>query len=277
VVTVNTRATDSDRNDTCQVLDYALSEGQLSMDEHRQRVSAATTATTLGELQSLVSDLQIHSAPTQLPTLMSPVRRRTIGLAVAAVLALLGAGIAWGLLGNNSSPSNTTSASSTTVNGPGSLISSTTPPQAPQQLLTIGGLTGFLAQMQRQFGDTLGYELVVSSDNAVLTRPDSVNAHETVQWSYINGGWINNSGARLMPPNTTVGDLSKFDVKEVLGVLRDAPQTLHISNPTTTDLLIDAAKDGSLTLQVMLSEGTNNGYIQLAADGTVKWIVPPSH
>jgi Domain of unknown function (DUF1707) len=49
---MDTRAKDSDRNNTCQVLDTALSEGQLSMEEHRQRVSAATNATTLGELQS---------------------------------------------------------------------------------------------------------------------------------------------------------------------------------------------------------------------------------
>jgi DNA-binding PadR family transcriptional regulator len=35
--TAGTRAKDSDRNDTCQVLGSALAEGQLSMEEHRQR------------------------------------------------------------------------------------------------------------------------------------------------------------------------------------------------------------------------------------------------
>ena len=63
--TPGTRAKDSDRNDTCQVLDSALAEGQLSMEEHRQRVASATTAATLGELQSLVSDLQNANAPVQ--------------------------------------------------------------------------------------------------------------------------------------------------------------------------------------------------------------------
>src|SRR6202030_3912572 len=58
-----TRAKDRDRNDSCQVLDDALSDGERSMEEHRERVSAATTATTLGELQSLVSDLQTSGAP----------------------------------------------------------------------------------------------------------------------------------------------------------------------------------------------------------------------
>src|SRR5689334_5711494 len=57
-----TRARDSDRAAICQVLDGALADGQLSMDEHRQRVSDATSAATLGELDSLVVDLQTASA-----------------------------------------------------------------------------------------------------------------------------------------------------------------------------------------------------------------------
>src|SRR5262249_54006982 len=69
VASSSTRATDGDRNDTCQMLDAALGEGQLSNEEHRQRVIAATNAATVGELRSLVSDLQIHSAPVQLGTL----------------------------------------------------------------------------------------------------------------------------------------------------------------------------------------------------------------
>jgi hypothetical protein len=268
VVTTNTRATDSDRNDTCQVLDTALSEGQLSMEEHRQRVSAATKATTLGELQSIVSDLQIHTA--QLPTLKSPARWG-IRIAVAAVLAVLAAGIAWGVFGNAPSPPKTTP--SANGNGPALATPRTSPPQPEQQLLTLGGLTGFLAQMKKQFGDTMGYELLVYNDNAVLTRPDTVDAHETVDWHYGNGGWLN-TGTRALPAGTTVGDLGKFNAQEVLGVLRGAPQTLQINDPTSTDLIVDAAKDGSLDLQIHLSNDTKSGSIELAADGTVKRISP---
>lgn len=50
-----TRAKDSDREDACKILDTALSDGELSMEEHRQRVSAATNAVTLGELRDLVT------------------------------------------------------------------------------------------------------------------------------------------------------------------------------------------------------------------------------
>ena len=68
----STRAKDSDRNDTCQILDSALAEGQLSMAEHQQRVKAATSAATLGDLRSLVGDLQTQNAPVQLPHLRKP-------------------------------------------------------------------------------------------------------------------------------------------------------------------------------------------------------------
>ncbi|MFM9035953.1 MAG: DUF1707 domain-containing protein, partial [Mycobacterium sp.] len=65
--TAGTRAKDSDRSDTCQILDTALAEGQLSMVEHAQRVKTATGASTLGELRSLVDDLQTSNAPVALP------------------------------------------------------------------------------------------------------------------------------------------------------------------------------------------------------------------
>jgi len=41
--TAGTRAKDSDRKETCQVLDSALAQGQPSMAEHRQWVATATT------------------------------------------------------------------------------------------------------------------------------------------------------------------------------------------------------------------------------------------
>ena len=113
-----TRAKDSDRNDTCQILDSALADGQLSMEEHRQRVATATTAATLGDLQALVDDLQTDNAPVQLPDLKQPPRMPRpdargggwgMRAAVAGVLVVLGIAIGWGLYGNTPSPLNFTS------------------------------------------------------------------------------------------------------------------------------------------------------------------------
>jgi hypothetical protein len=105
--TAGTRAKDDDRTKTCQILDSALGDGQLSMEEHRERAAAATTAATFGDLQSLVGDLQTEHAPVQLPDLKKSRlgAARAVGanrawgytLAVTAVLVVFGIAVGWGL------------------------------------------------------------------------------------------------------------------------------------------------------------------------------------
>lgn len=51
------------RQSTCTILDNALNDSELSAEEHRERVSAATKAVTLGGLQNLVGDLQTGAGP----------------------------------------------------------------------------------------------------------------------------------------------------------------------------------------------------------------------
>ena len=98
------RATDSDRNDACQKLDTALSQGELSMEEHRQRVSAATTAKTLGELRSLVWDLQAPQVPTQRRSGWS--RPAVWLIVVVAVLVVAGVVYAMTSVPSTSTPAN---------------------------------------------------------------------------------------------------------------------------------------------------------------------------
>lgn len=290
MATLGTRATDTDRTNTCQVLDSALAEGQLSMEEHRQRVSAATNAITLGELQSLLSDLQIHRVPVRLRS--SPLPARVWGIAIAVVVAvvLLGAGIGWALLGGTSSPSSPSSASSasgtTSVAGaapggssPAVAAPTTTSPQPPAQLLTLSGITGVLAQMRTQFGDTLAYQLNIYQDKAVVQRPDTANAHKIVEWTYGGGAWTNEGASTDIFSDSAVGDVSKFDVQAVLGVIQTAPQTLHMydADVNETFLSIESVKDGSLYIAIHLSDHANSGMIHVGADGTVADISPPAH
>ncbi|MFH6900573.1 DUF1707 domain-containing protein, partial [Acinetobacter baumannii] len=53
------RATDLDRTKTASVLDTAYAEGQLNSLEHDERVSAAMSAATRGDLLELIKDLQV--------------------------------------------------------------------------------------------------------------------------------------------------------------------------------------------------------------------------
>lgn len=278
MATPGTRATDSDRNNTCQVLDAALDDGQLSMEEHRQRVSAATKATTLGELQSLVSDLQIHQAPVQLKSPSGGrLGGRGIWIAAAAVLLLLGLGIGWGLSGNTASPPNPSDPGPQTGGSPAAAIPSAAPTTAPTQLQSAGGLTGLLEQIRQRFGDTNGYQLLVYPDYAVIFRVDPRNDRRAVSYDFQNGGWIQ-IPAGMIPPGTAVADLSKFGVAAVVGALRDAPQALKITDVKLTYLIIQGKPGGSLDMSIYVSDSANNGgHIDIAPDGTVKAIYPPDY
>ena len=286
--TAGTRARDSDRNDTCQILDSALSEGQLSMTEHGERVKAATTATTLGELQALVSDLQTRNAPVQSPSKLwaqphlSKTRRPSVPggglglrLAVAGVLVVLGIAIGWGLYGNTPSPLDFTSDPGAKSDGIAPVV--LTP---PKQLHSLGGLTGLVEQMKQRFGDTMGYRLVVYPDYASLTRPDPTEERRELNYTY-RGGWDDPSSSSKTSDATEV-DLSKFDAKAVVGVLRGAPETLGIKpeDVSSTYLSIDSSRDpttpGALSIDVYVSSDYGSGYIELAGDGTVKRINYPS-
>jgi Domain of unknown function (DUF1707) len=284
-----TSATDDDRNNICQMLDAALGEGQLSNEEHRQRVASATHAATVGELQSLVSDLQIHSAPGQPPASKAPARRLGMWLALAAsavvaVLVLSGSLLAWALWPNNSSPPKSAPATNTKPSpSAAARTPTTTAPQAPPNLLTLGGLTGLLAQIRTKFGDTMGYQLEVETDSATIERPDAANAHKIVSYFYqAKNGWVDwMSSSSSSPPfdlinggDTAVGDLSKFDMQATAGVVRAAPQTVHVSNPKNTSVFICSAKNGSLGIHISVFEDMGrSGYMNVAADGTVKRIV----
>jgi hypothetical protein len=285
-----TRAKDSDRNDTCQILDSALADGQLSMEEHRTRVALATGAETLGDLQSLTSDLQTGNAPVHSPN-KSPsklwaqpnlTKRPTVpgsgwGMraAVAGVLVVLGIAIGWGLYGNTPSPLSFTSDPGAKSDGIPAVV--LTP---PRQLHSLGGLNGLIEQMRKKFGDTNGYRLIVYPDYVSLDRPDPQDDRRQLTYTY-RGGWGDPTTSAKSDDDRLV-DVAKFDVKAVVGVLRGAPETLGMK-PTdveSTYLTIDPSRDpttpDAVSIDVYVSSDFGSGYIQLAPDGTVKQINYPN-
>ena len=272
-----TRAKDSDRDDTCRILDSALAEGQVSSAEHQERISAATRAVTLGDLHTLVSDLQNADAPVQLPVLTKPVRIGRPGLALGALGAaiLVGIGIGWGVYGNTSSPLSFTSDPGAKPDGVAPVV--LTP---PRQLHSLGGLTGLLEQARKKFGDTMGYRLVIYPDYASLERADPNEPRRKLDYSY-RGGWDDPSTSSRSSDDAMV-DLGAFDVKAAVGILRGGPETLGIkpSEVKSTYLIIDPARDpttpGALSLSVYVSSDYGSGYIAFTGDGTVKRINYPS-
>ena len=51
---VPTRANDADRADVCAILDNAYADGELDLEEHRQRCSSAMSAKTRSQLLDLI-------------------------------------------------------------------------------------------------------------------------------------------------------------------------------------------------------------------------------
>lgn len=276
---MGTRAKDSDRNDTCQVLDTALSEGQLSMEEHRQRVSAATTAATLGELQALVADLQTSNAPVQLPKLKS--RNQIQGgdgwgmrIAVAAVFVVLGVGLGWGIFGSNSPLAADPGAA------PDGIAANT---QAPPRLLhSANGLNGLFAQARKKWGDTMGYSLTIYPDYASMERADPNDARRTLRYLY-RGGWDDNPSVSAISDGEKLVDLAKFDVNAIIGRLRGAPQILGIeqSEVKLIYLNIEPSKDPTTPDAVVISIYVSttyekSGYLTIDPQGEILSQNPPT-
>lgn len=279
--TPSTRAKDADRNDTCQVLDTALGDGQLSSEEHRIRVAKATTAVTLGELQSLVADLQTAAAPVRLPHLQAgptPRRNLGIGIAVAAVLLVVGIAIGWGVYAApGQSPLSAGEDPGAKPDGVAPLV--LTP---PRQLQSLGGLTGLLTQMKKKFGDTTGYELNIYPDYAILQRTDPREPRQALRYTY-RGGWDDPDTTSTSSGDRVV-DLGKFDVEKITAILHGAPETLGIprNEISNTYLSIEASKDitappDTVTISIYVSgKFSNSGYIELNPDGSQKRINYPN-
>jgi hypothetical protein len=279
-VTTATRAKDTDRQETCAVLDRALGDGELSGEEHRERVGRATNAVTLGDLNVLVSDLQGNNTPARLraakPKALPKVGGRGIAIAMLVVSVLFGMGLGWGLYGNTSSPLDFTSDPGAKPDGVAAVV--LTP---PKQLQSLGGLTGLLEQARKKFGDTVGYRLLVYPTYASFDRPDPADDRRVLDYDY-RGGWDDPTTSAKTDPKAITADLGKFDVKAVVGVMRGAPETLGIkaSDVKSTYLIVEPAKDptapGALTLSVYVSSDYGSGSIDFAGDGTPKRILYPS-
>ncbi|MDT5350914.1 MAG: hypothetical protein QOH91_4201 [Mycobacterium sp.] len=276
------RAKDTDRQDTCGILDNALSDGELSGEEHRERISKATNAVTLGDLKLLVQDLQGSTAqarlrPAKIPLKFSRWRVWHVTAAAFTGSVLLGVLIGWGLYGNTSSPIDFISDPGAKPDGVAPVV--LTP---PTQLHSLGGLTGLLEQTRKRFGNTVGYRLLVYPTYAVFDRPDPSDDRRVLAYDY-RGGWGDpSSSAKSGADGDVAIDLGKFDVTKVVGIMRGAPETLHMkpSDVTNMYLIVEPAKDplkpDELTLSVCVSSDYGGGSIEFAGDGTLKRLSLPS-
>jgi hypothetical protein len=174
-------------------------------------------------------------------------------------------------------------AAPTTASRPSAAPDDITPTvlNVPKQLQTLGGMTGLLDGMRKRFGDTIGIELAITPDEAMLYRPDPSDAKSKLLYHF-SGGW----GDPTRSPRDAsddAADLAAFDAKTVAGVLRTAPETLGIAADDVSEVVLDidhiADADGPGALELLVKVGKKSGgdgYLYLDSAGNTKRVVYPS-
>lgn len=257
-----TRAKDSDRDVTCKALDAAFGDGQISSEEHRQRIAVATRAQTLGELNGVVSDLQISPLPIEAPSPQPPRRRWPAIVVTAVVAAAIGAGVG-GYAMRQMPPD------------PGAAADGVAPVViAPTKLFSVPGLAGLLDQMRAKFGDTVGIELTVRANNASLVRIEASDPNLPITYPY-QGGFRDGGAMPGTWRNVHIGDLGRFDPAKIVGVLRGAPQSLNV--PTAGDggtVMVIKPNDEGVDVTITVSDKDRTGRIVVAGNGEPKEVAP---
>jgi hypothetical protein len=198
-------------------------------------------------------------------------------LAVAAVLILFGVGLGWGIFGQ-SSPLHSSAA-----RDPGAEPDRIEPTvlRPPTQLFSLNGLTGLMDQMRQKFGNTMGFELRIFSDNADLELRDPKEPRRKLSYTY-RGGWTPQSSPTPVSDSDVLVDLGKFDPAAIVGVLRGAPKTLNLKpeEVKSTHMSLEASKDpltpGAVLIEIDVSGEFGSGWLSVDGAGKPVQIHPAS-
>ncbi|MDT0433035.1 hypothetical protein, partial [Streptomyces salyersiae] len=97
----------------------------------------------------------------------------------------------------------------------------------PTQLHSLNGVKGLFEQMRQKYGNTMGFELHIDPDSALLYRPNPQDSRQKVYYRY-TGGWGDPSTSpSSVDSHDRLVDLAAFDYEKALAVLRGAPDTLN--------------------------------------------------
>jgi hypothetical protein len=142
------------------------------------------------------------------------------------------------------------------------------------QLQTADGLNGLLTDIRNHFGDTMGYELIVYPDSALIKRADPNNNRHEKSYMYAKHAW-SDWDTSSMSVDAAVADLSKFDVAAVTAKVPGAPQSLGMTDFKQISLNVEGLADGSLKLYIWLSDAVDIATMDINPDGSVKALHPP--
>ncbi|MFC7448501.1 DUF1707 SHOCT-like domain-containing protein [Rhodococcus daqingensis] len=278
-----TRARDIDRSNTCTLLDAGYGEGQLDFEEHKSRTAAAMSARTLGELESLVTDLQLPAALTDTLPEPEPASPRRLplkaGIAAAAVAV---AAVALVQL-NRDGPDPAPAAAAPLVPAPAAPAPA--PPDAysdvapvvitPIDTLTAGGIEQFRDKFRKKFGDTLVYDVNFFDDYVSITRMMPGQPDREQDYSFRGGFQADTATSHSgdEPPF----DLASVDLNALAGHLLGAAESLHVPGGTISHIRMEV-EDGDPQVTVFVGNDATgaSGHMYLRPNGEIAAVYPYS-
>ncbi|SNT16839.1 DUF1707 SHOCT-like domain-containing protein [Rhodococcoides kyotonense] len=235
---VSLRARDLDRALTSTALDQAYAEGQLTVDEHRARTDAARSAVTLGELHSLVGDLQLDVDLPE-PTPRQSKSRTPITLALGSAAAVVvAAAVVFAWTNGDDATEAVAAPAAPSVSIP--LPESVTPIVAqPFVFDTAEGLDDFRARYIERFGSSEVVELSIQVDDDNRADVYRLNAEGRVERIMVNGGFDPYRDTDLRDEGQVPFDWNLLDSAVVAGVIAGAPETVGAPQGTPDWVTID--------------------------------------
>ncbi|MFD0360547.1 DUF1707 domain-containing protein [Nocardia sp. GCM10030253] len=259
------RARDTDRADVCGLLDTALSDGQLSVDEHAVRAAKAMRAKSFGELDDIVADLQIPDNLVDAPVIRVDRRRPRRWLAPVAVVivaAVIGAAVGGitrcatdssGLFGSN---------------------------EHVPVLTTGAGLAYFIDEYRAEFGDTKADEVTAYPGYVLFKRQAADNPTVTASY-YYNGSFREPTTSNGRKPDVRTVDLATMDLRAIAGLLAGAPQTVKLPDGVVSHVSLELASSSSIDLGPVVeihlaNQASSSGYLTATFAGEPLRVSLPS-
>ncbi|MCA1005681.1 DUF1707 domain-containing protein [Rhodococcus hoagii] len=279
----NTRARDIDRVQTCGLLDAGYSEGQLDAGEYDARTAAAMKAKTLGELDALVSDLQIPAHLAEMAireATVSPRNRRGPAIAAAVVGVAVVIGLVAVVTRSDDGIPQTDSVQEVAAAEQPAPAPIPGEPDAivvdPVDTTTADGIEVFLQQFQNKFGDQIVDELYLKQRYARFSRMLPEQSHRVQRWEYYRG--FNPSGSPWSRTTDATVDLATIRLDGLRNLIRDAPSVVGLPGGRIDYIIVrpDPITDEPEILIYVEDPGLFSEHLYATFDGVVTSTSAPS-
>lgn len=268
------RARDVDRVWVMARLDEAFADGQLSADEHLDRLETARTAVRVHELDHVLRDLRLPAAPTARPRESRRRARIVIGLAavaVAAVVVVLGvAFFSIEAIPDEAAPAGVAPA------GPTAVVASETDRLVGGPVFAAAGLDEVVRAIREKFGTTVIEGVHFYRDKAVASIPEATSPTGSAWYTYSLGGAFHERevyGGQSVSsdPNLRV-DVAKLDTRRLAALIASAPERLGLTTgavPRTVPFRVTVGGDDGGQVWVGVNSNGLDSHLVAGLDGSI--------